>query len=158
MKRRFTITLLILALVVVLPLLLCFSLRPTPSEAFLRYRDNPHLNVAYLPDYPIDDTLRLDITTITATDSTGWNTLIDDFGFGELIKATSVPGPRRAFGMKVMPKIRIDKSCGSDTVDRDVAIVQYKERAVYMFHVKTIPQMRAIIHKSTVEISCSNID
>ena len=147
MKRRFTITLLILALVVVLPLLLCFSLRPTPSEAFLRYRDNPHLNVAYLPDYPIDDTLRLDITTITATDSTGWNTLIEDFRILPLPKEFLFIEMQKSVSFWLTPRNRYNMPMDSICANNEVIGLSRSEWAITIFHTKTENQVKAAQRK-----------
>lgn len=158
MKRRVIITLIVIVLALVVPLTVCWCLQPRPSEAFLRYRDNAHLDVAYFPGYPLDDTLRIDVTTITATDSAGWNTLVEDFGFEKVIKESNSYSPRRAFGMCIIPKTHVDKSLAPSVIDKDMVIMQYDEKAIYIFHIKTIKQMRAIIHKYTTEISCLDTD
>ncbi|MGX8713682.1 MAG: hypothetical protein ACSW8I_08430 [bacterium] len=51
------------------------------SELYQRYADSPHLEVAFIRDFPVNDTLSLDVTTLTALDSTGWDTLMYCFGF-----------------------------------------------------------------------------
>lgn len=49
------------------------------SDLYRRYEHNPHLTVAYIEDFPINDTLTVDVTTISALDAAGWDTLAKDF-------------------------------------------------------------------------------
>ena len=44
-----------------------------------KYKDSPGIKASYLRDYPINDTLAVDVTTLQATDSAGWETLKKDF-------------------------------------------------------------------------------
>lgn len=49
------------------------------SDLYRRYEHNPHLTVAYLEDFPLNDTVAVDVTTISAIDDEGWDTLTADF-------------------------------------------------------------------------------
>ena len=49
------------------------------GDHYRRYAGNPHVSVAFIRDFPINDTLCLDVTTLTAQDSTGWEQLKKDF-------------------------------------------------------------------------------
>ena len=46
------------------------------SEVYNRYKDRSDLRVAFVKDYRIDDSTTVDVTTLTAKDSAGWESLM----------------------------------------------------------------------------------
>lgn len=46
------------------------------SEVYNRYKDRSDLRVAFVKDYRIDDSTFVDVTTLTAKDSAGWESLM----------------------------------------------------------------------------------
>lgn len=87
MRKRHYI---ILAIVAV-GLLVCAAvvLRPRQlpleecSQLYRDYADNPHVTVAFIKDFPVNDTLRVDVTTLQATTDSAWYALLQDFGAPE---------------------------------------------------------------------------
>ena len=65
---------------------LCPWLYPSGDEGDLyrRYKDNPHLAVTFLRNFPLNDTLRVDVTTVSALDDEGWDTLRTAFNIQPL--------------------------------------------------------------------------
>lgn len=49
------------------------------SDLYRRYEHSEHISATFIKDFPIDDTLRLDVTLLQATDSAGWEALRRDF-------------------------------------------------------------------------------
>lgn len=49
------------------------------SDLYLHYESNPHLNVAFINDFQVNDSISVDVTTLQALDSSGWETLKKDF-------------------------------------------------------------------------------
>ena len=49
------------------------------SEIYMRYADRDGLNVAFVKDFKVNDSLFLDVTYIEATDSVTWDRLCKDF-------------------------------------------------------------------------------
>ena len=46
------------------------------SEVYNRYKDRSDLRVAFVKDYRVDDSTTVDVTTLTAKDSAGWDNLM----------------------------------------------------------------------------------
>ena len=46
------------------------------SEVYNRYKDRSDLRVAFVKDYRIDDSITVDVTTLTAKDSASWESLM----------------------------------------------------------------------------------
>lgn len=76
----------LLVAAVVAAVLLCPWVFPSArvSDLYNRYKDNPHLAVTYLQNFPLNDTLVVDVTTFQALDDEGWDTLCVDFEVPEL--------------------------------------------------------------------------
>lgn len=57
--------------------------RPLPasecSEAYRRYAGREGLDASFLKDYPVNDSVAVDVTLIRATDSASWYNLLCDF-------------------------------------------------------------------------------
>ena len=51
------------------------------SQIYRDYADDPHVAVAFIKDFRVNDTLTVDVTTLHALDSTGWHSLMLYFGF-----------------------------------------------------------------------------
>ena len=81
--KRILLPLLIVVVPVAATVLWAWWPRTTPpervSDLYRRYEHNPHLTVAYIEDFPVDDTLTVDVTTLRALDDEGWDTLTADF-------------------------------------------------------------------------------
>jgi len=74
MKNHLTILLLLLA---------SFAAH-AQSDAYLRYAPNPNLNVAFVEGFRLDDSTTVDVTVITAKDSTTWAWLIEEFNISSM--------------------------------------------------------------------------
>lgn len=78
----------IILAIVAVGLLVCVAvvLRPRQlpleecSQLYRDYADNPHVTVAFIKDFPVNDTLRADVTTLQATTDSAWCALLFDFG------------------------------------------------------------------------------
>ncbi|MBQ6238493.1 MAG: hypothetical protein IJK07_09795, partial [Bacteroidales bacterium] len=53
------------------------------SEVYRRYKDRDNLSVAFVKDYRIGDSITVDVTTITAPDSAGWEQLLREMNVKE---------------------------------------------------------------------------
>ena len=57
------------------------------SPEYLRYKDAPGIKASFVKDFPVNDTLALNVILLQATDSLGWETLKTDFN----VKPTPQP-------------------------------------------------------------------
>ena len=79
MIRRWTITLVIICVAVVLGTVWHRCARTVPlaecSEVYRRYADTPGINAAYVKDYRVNDTIAFNATLLEATTDSAWNEL-----------------------------------------------------------------------------------
>ncbi len=103
------------------------------SDLYRRYEPNPHLSVAFIEGFKINDTLAVDVTTVTALDDEGWDTLRDDY---------------ETFPLTDLGKANLEKGIESLMVWEDheddrkaVYVMSYLKKMVYEFYVDNEEQL-----------------
>ena len=117
------------------------------SDLYRRYEHNPHLTVAYLEDFPVNDTLSVDVTTISAIDDEGWDTLCVDFEVPELPELIlSVMGENEDFilSYKVSDDYKdVYKEIG--ICHDDVIAISYIKHIVSIFNTQDEKEKKAVL-------------
>ncbi len=123
------------------------------SEVYNRYKDRSDLRVAFVKEYRIDDSTTVDVTTLTAKDSAGWEALLREMNVNELtiVKQRKTVEEGNAivseyYCAKNHPEKRVSlKEC----MNFDLVIYSYFEKTIYVFNAKTQEQGRRIqAHKN----------
>ena len=127
--------------------------RTTPpervSDLYRRYEPNPHLSVAFIEGFKVNDTLAVDVTTVTALDDEGWDILRADFRIPELpdhIQKRIEEG-KDLTGVRLVPKS--DPTLPMDTVDitrNNVLGVSILKRTIAIFNTETESQINATMN------------
>lgn len=111
--------------------------RTTPpervSDLYRRYEPNLHLSVAFIEGFKVNDTLAVDVTTVTALDDEGWDTLRADY---------------ETFPLTDLGKANLEKGIESLMVWEDheddrkaVYVMSYLKKMVYEFYVDNEEQL-----------------
>ena len=74
------------------------------SEVYSRYAGTDGLNVVFLKDFKVNDTLLLDVTLLEAKDSAGWERLLNDFHLENVIDTSAYRQPHSFSISMVSPK------------------------------------------------------
>ena len=144
----------VLAVVAVkyLPALLCGG---GESEVYHRYEHRDDLKVGFVKDYRIDDSTTVDVTTLTAKDSAGWEALQREMNRSE--EAIERSRNRIKEGHYVLtdyyceigqPEHRIPFKEGECWL----VYVNHKEKTFYIFHIINHEQGYLIIRSKTREL------
>ena len=147
MKPRYIKRLWLLWAVVVLLLAVGAALLPLwprlfhseVSDLYRRYEDNPHIRATELHDFPVNDTLALDVLLLQATDSLGWETLKTDFNIVTLSPQAlqMLKNSKSSVGVRMTPKN--DIGAPGDTVNLDnnyLLAIDNLEHSVGIFYTK----------------------
>ena len=144
MKKRHYILLAIVAV----GLLVCagVALRPRQlppeecSQLYRDYADNPHVAVAFIKDFPVNDTLRVDVTTLQASTDSAWYALLRDFGASEEFiewyqsnKANLVNDRQNSIFLFSMDKNNPQKRLSENDPDSRLVIGSYAKRTLCVF-------------------------
>lgn len=119
------------------------------SDLYRRYEPNPHLSVAFIEGFKVNDTLAVDVTTVTALDDEGWDTLRADFRIPELpdhVQKRIAEG-KDLTGVRLVPKS--DPTLPMDTVDitrNNVLGFSPLKRTISIFTTDTKEQQLAVMH------------
>lgn len=119
------------------------------SDLYRTYADNPHLTVAHIEDFPVNDTLTVNVTTLTALDSVGWESLKSDFSIPKLpdFFQHEIDGGKDLILTYLAPKE--DPRLGMDTIDmcnNNVIGISYIKRSVSVFYTETESQQDDVLH------------
>ena len=153
MKRLWPITILLCLLLAAGCIILVRCPRTVPddqcSEVYRRYKDSDNLSVAFVKDYRIGDSITVDVTTITATDSASWEQLLremnmPDFFIRQYYEKTRQGHP--GLGFYNCPHNQPEKSCEIDAKDIDLVFIFFNEMTFYIFDVQNKEQAHLIKH------------
>ena len=123
------------------------------GEVYQRYAGREDLYVSFIKDFRIDDSTTVDVTTLIARDSAGWESLMREMNVNELtiVKQRKAVEEGNAivseyYCAKNHPEKRVSlKEC----MDFDLVIYSYFEKTIYVFNAKTQEQGRRIqAHKN----------
>ena len=109
------------------------------SDLYRRYEHNPHIRATELHDFPVNDTLAVDVLLLQATDSLGWETLKTDFNIVTLSPQAlqMLKNSKSSVGVRMTPKN--DIGAPGDTVNLDnnyLLAIDNLEHSVGIFYTK----------------------
>jgi hypothetical protein len=108
------------------------------SEVYRRYRNRSDLNVAFVKDYRIGDSITVDVTTITAKDSAGWGWLMETMNSNPLIDSLHRESQEKehiTLSMFKCPKGKPEIHYCNDTISYDIVIYSPMEKNIYVFNI-----------------------
>ena len=159
MKRLWTITILVSLLIIAGGVAIVLWPRTLPpeqcSEVYRHYCNRSDLNVAFVKDYRIGDSITVDVTTIEARDSTSWESLLRGMNVTEESinenKKLVLEGKHTAttiLSAKGYPEKRVSIDT---TTSVDLVFFVYSEKCVYVFDANSIDQAHAIADYKRLE-------
>ena len=119
------------------------------SDLYRRYEPNPHLSVAFIEGFKVNDTLAVDVTTVTALDDEGWDTLRTDFRIPELppLFQQKIEDGKDMLSLRFVSKT--DPSHTMDSVDmlnNNVIAISRLKRTICIFYTSTIAEQQCIYY------------
>ena len=143
MNRRWTITLLLLPVVVLSVLFLTRNLHTVPpdkcSDVYRQYKDTPGIKASFIKDYPINDTTTIDVTMLQAQDSATW---VDN------LKQLHKIGKEEEFNpQKISFKILPYSESPTDTCTKIMVVGYSVDLTIGVFYMKNKQQFDAIFDK-----------
>ena len=131
------------------------------SEVYRRYKDRDDLSVAFVKDYRIGDSIIVDVTTIEATDSASWESLLREMNVNEVIikkqreaVTKGLCGVNSYFCERNHPEKRIVPD--EKTVCSFVTILPC-ERTMHIFNIEELNQSNKILYQKLKDIINKNI-
>ena len=108
------------------------------SEVYRRYAHVPGVEAAFVKGFPINDTVAVDVTLLRATDSAGWDFMIDAFGLPtevlETVKESSEFNIWVWRSPKNEPEKRIILSSQNKDSILEIVVISFAEHQIGIFH------------------------
>ncbi len=115
------------------------------TDAYRTYADRPGIDATCLHNFPLDDTLTIDVTILQATDSLGWETLKKDFNVKDFPPEVLSMTDSTSVSFKYAPKG--DYSLPQDTVllNNDVIVFSRHKHEILVFDIQNETQIDKLL-------------
>lgn len=128
------------------------------SEVYSKYVGMDGLDVTFLKDYPLSDSVAVDVTLIEATTDSAWAVLKENFNVTEPSDEykkmiDNIKMVRFWLAPKNNPKLKAD----SIIIHNDLFVVSGNMRIISIFHIENTTAFSTIIDKKTNELKTNNI-
>ena len=146
MKRNAIIFMGILLLL--LAAVTAWRMRPEPvegSELYQRYKDAPGVRVGFIKDFPINDTLVCDVTTLEALTDSTWQALCADFAISNMVETIKQIAPHVVFSRQVSRR-DYSKVVFGDSPDAECLAISCDSKTFAVFHTRNAAEMNAVLH------------
>ncbi|MCR5065508.1 MAG: hypothetical protein K6A67_07015 [Bacteroidales bacterium] len=151
-KKRFWLIIAILALVEAA--IFCLALQwkyifPSRevSELYTRYENVDGVEVSFIKDYKVNDTVFVDVTLLEATDSVGWVTLKKDFDIVDITPELQqfIDNGENMIFTKLIPKSSFSDTTSCPYKD-DLLAISFLTKTLTVFHIKNKEELNAVRH------------
>ena len=113
------------------------------SDLYRRYEHADGIAASYIHNYPVNDTISLDVTLLEATTDSGWAVLVHDFKMDELSPMLQMLIDR---GENLVFSRLIPKSHPSPSAPNDILTYSYTTRSVSIFHLANDGEKHAVLY------------
>lgn len=122
--------------------------RMTVSDLYRVYADQPGIDATFLRNFPLNDTLKVDVTLLQATDSAGWERLKEEFGMPELPESyVNLACKDKDLVITYIASSDYKSAYKGMGVEEDDMIAgAYKKKQISVFHLENEQQQNAVLH------------
>lgn len=113
------------------------------SEVYTKYAGTDGLNVTFMKDYRVNDSVFADVTLIEALDSTAWELIKEDF----LIKTPeecNVHYDSTTISMKFAPRNNYASSMDTVLLNNDIILTHFTNKTLLVIKIEEETQIEAI--------------
>lgn len=119
------------------------------SELYTKYAGTEGLDVAFVKDYRVNDTVFVDVTMLEARDTAIWNRLLKDFNI--YIPDEMLPFiDSNSVYLKYAPRNNYTAPMDSIILNNDIIVFAYFKQTVLVFDIKDEKQSDAIINRQII--------
>ena len=98
-------------------------------------------NVTYFKQFPVNDTMTIAVTVLTATDSASWDRLKGTFGKSGL----QHPASREHVTFWCAPKNNYTQPMKSDALENDIVVLSEYHQTIEVFHLEDMQQITVLM-------------
>ncbi|MBR5093060.1 MAG: hypothetical protein IKX32_06275 [Bacteroidales bacterium] len=159
MRRRWIVTVLILLLFTAGGVLVKRCPRTVPfeqcSELYQHYADTEGIEASFIQGYRLNDSLRVDVTLLQATDSAAWQQLMDTMYSNYSQEARDHIMHRKKIRVRAIPKGYLNLPTDTVLLNNDIVVTDVANQTVFIINLTDSNQLYAITRKYLKEIKTS---
>ena len=147
MKRWLTTLLLALAVAAAVGTVFWRHILPRwqVSDIYRRYEHVDGIAASYIHNYPVNDTLRVDVTLLEATTDSAWQTLCADFAISDIVETIEDIDPHAIFSRQVNRHDYTQVVLG-DAPDAECLAISCDTKTFAIFHTRNATEMHAVLY------------
>lgn len=114
------------------------------SVAYQTHASQPGIRAAFIKDYRINDTVRVDVTLLEAQTDSAWTQLTDDFN--AQLPPDMPPPPPNTVDFWYAPHGNYSLPMDTILTNNDIIAVSHDIRTIAIFHIESEKQIDAILY------------
>ncbi len=115
------------------------------SDLYLRYENADGIAASYIHNYPVNDTLRVDVTLLEATTDSAWQALCTDFALSNIVEEMKVVAPSAVISRQVSRRDYTQVVIG-DSPDAECLAISCDTKTFTIFHTRNAAEMHAVFN------------
>lgn len=115
------------------------------SDLYRRYHNADGIAASYIHNFPVNDTLSLDVTLLEATTDSAWQALCADFAISNMVETIKQIAPHVVFSRQVSRRDYTQVVLG-DSPDAECLSISCDSRTIAVFHTRNAAEMKAVLH------------
>lgn len=145
MKRPITTILLTLAVATAVGVVVWRHVLPmrSVSDLYRRYEHADGIAASYIHNYPVNDTLRVDVTLLEATTDSAWQALCTDFALTDMVETINQIAPHVVFSRLVSRRDYAQDVLG-DSPDAEILAISCDTKTFSIFHIHDTTEIHAV--------------
>ena len=157
MKRWILTLLMVAAVVAAVAVVFCRHILPRwqVSDLYRRYEHVDGIAASYIHNYPVNDTLTLDVTLLEATTDSAWNGLVKEFNLSGQFNA-ELPSDTNAVSFWFAPRNHYNLPMDSTLLNNDIVVASQYRKTMAVFHITSEDQVNAIVFRQIVNVKPQN--
>ena len=120
------------------------------SDLYRRYEHADGIAASYIHNFPVNDTLRLDVTLLEATTDSAWQALCADFAISDIAETIEDIDPHAIFSRQVN-RHDYAQIVRGDSPDAEILAISYDSKTLSIFHTSNAAEKHAVFHYNYTE-------
>ena len=120
------------------------------SDIYRRYHNADGIAASYIHNFPVNDTLRLDVTLLEATTDSAWQALCADFAISDIVETIEDIDPHAIFSRQVN-RHDYAQIVRGDSPDAEILAISYDSKTLSIFHTSNAAEKHAVFHYNYTE-------
>ena len=122
------------------------------SPLFERYEHADGIAASYIHNYPVNDTLTLDVTLLEATTDSAWQSLCTDFALSDIVEIMEQTDPNTTF-LRQVSRHNYSQVALGDSPDAECLAISCNSKTFAVFHTHNVAEMHAVVYHNLKKLS-----